>query len=308
MNDDGNVLVFQQSVADDAINSWGVFVSDLTTGIRERINLNLDNNTVNISFLNASGISGDGRYVSIASGVSGTLDDNFHDIYVYNRSTKTLEKPNLRVSQAPANGSNYDTVWDFNARFMAFTSDDTGLVSGDTNSSADIFVYDRDSRSVTRVSQAKNGTQANRASSSPVLSDDGKFIAFSSDASNLVAGDGNALSDIFVIDRSTGDIERINLATDLTQANGGSFSPSISGDGRFIAFESEANNLDASSILHRTPPGPAHRQVYVFDRVTRTTKSISEFNQPSTLQISNSTVVFNTGEETLSGNVASKDS
>jgi subtilisin family serine protease/Tol biopolymer transport system component len=308
ISDDGNTLVFQQSVADDAINSWGVFVADRVAGTRERVQLNVDSDIANIAFLNASGISGDGRFVTIASGVSGTPDENFHDIYIYDRNTKTLEKPDLRLPQSIANGSNYDPSLNYDGRFMAFVSDDTGLIVGDTNNTADVFIYDRVSRLVTRVSQTKNGTQANGASSSPALSSDGKFIAFSSDASNLIAGDNNALSDVFVVDRSNGNIERISVANDLTEANGGSFSPSISGDGRFVVFESEANNLDASPIQHRTPAGPAHRQVYLFDRVTRTTKSISDFNQPSTLRVSNSTVVFNTGDETVSGNVETKDS
>ena len=307
LSDDGNTLVFQQSVSGDAVNSWGVFIADRVAGTRERISFELDNNPVNIAFLNSNSISGDGRYVSIASGISGTLDDNFHDIFVYDRSEQTLERPNLRLSQSSTNGSNFDPVFDFDGRFMAFVSDDSGLASGDTNNAADIFIYDRTNHTVSRVSQTSNGTQANRGSTSPALSGDGHFVAFSSDASNLVVGDSNAVADIFVVDRSTGAIERISVASDLTEANGGSFSPSISGDGRFIVYESEANNLDGSPINHRTPPGPAHRQVYVYDRLTRTTKSISDFHQPSTLQISNSTIVFNTGEETLSGNVAAKD-
>ncbi len=308
ISDDGNVLVYQQSVADDVVNSWGVFISNRVTGTRERIDLKLDSNTVNIAFLNANGISGDGRFVSLASEVSGTLDENLHDIFIYDRSTKSLEKPNLRTLATPANGSNYDPVFDFAGRFMAFTSDDSRLISGDTNNTSDIFVYDQVSRSVERVSHARDGSQANQASSSPALSRDGRFVAFSSAANNLVAGDNNSLSDIFVVDRLTGDIERVSLASDFEEANGASFSPSISGDGRFVAFESEANNLDPGPIIHRMPPGSAHRQVYVVDRVTRTIKSISEFNQPATVRVSNSTVVFNSGDETISGNVATKDS
>ena len=308
ISDDGNRLVFQQIAMNDT--SWGVFIADFDQGVRtlKRINLNVGGNNADIAFLDVNGISGDGRYVSIASGVSGTPDENFHDIYVYDCETTTLEKPDLRLPQSITNGSNYDPVLNIDGRFMAFVSDDTGLIRGDTNNTADVFVYDRDSRSVTRLSQTTNGTQANGASSSPALSSDGRFVAFSSDASNLVPGDNNALSDVFVVDRSTGNIERISLASDLTEANGGSFSPSISGDGRFVAFESKANNLDSTPIQHRTPLSQAKRQVYVFDRITRTTKSISDFNQPSTLHVSNSTVVFNTGNETVSGNVATKDS
>ena len=308
LSDDGSVLVYQQSVTDDAANSWGVFISDRVAGTRERIQLKLDTNAVNIAFLNANGISGDGRFVTLASEVSRTPDDNLHDIFIFDRNTKTLEKPNLRTLATLANGSNYDPVFDFDGRFMAFASDDSRLINGDSNNTSDIFVYDRVSRSVTRVSRSKDGSQSNQASSSPAISRDGRFVAFSSIANNLVPGDNNSLSDIFVVDRSTGDVERVSLASDLAEANGGSFSPSISGNGRYIAFESEANNLDAGPAVHRTPPGPAHRQIYVFDRVTRAVKSISEFNQPSTLSVSNSTVIFNTGDETISGNVATKDS
>ncbi len=150
--------------------------------------------------MNANEISGDGRCVTLASEVSGTLDDNLHDIFIFDRNTKTLEKPNLRTLATPANGSNYDPVFDFDGRFMAFASDDSRLISGDTNNTLDIFVYDRVSRSITRVNQSKGGSQANQASSSPAISLDGRFVPYSSSASNLVPGDNNSLADIFVVD------------------------------------------------------------------------------------------------------------
>ena len=308
ISDDGSLLVYQQFVADDVSNSWGVFILDRLTETRERIPLAINGNGVDIAFLNANEISGDGRFVSIASGVSGTADENYHDVFVFDRMEKALVKPNLRILGAPANGSNYDPSLDVSGRFMAFTSDDSGIVIGDTNQASDVFIYDVLLGSVARVSQSKSGVQANQASSNASVSGDGRYVAFESLASNLVPGDTNSVSDVFVVDRLTGDVERVSLASDATESNGASYSPSISGDGRYIAFESEANNLDASPAIHRTPPGPSHRQVYVFDRMNRTVKSISEFNQKSTVQVSSSTVVFNTGAETLSGNVATIDS
>jgi subtilisin family serine protease len=308
ISDDGRILVYQQFVADDVSNSWGVFIADRSTGTHERIPLAINGNGVSIAYFNANEISGDGRFVSIASGVSGTADENYHDVFVFDRIEKTLVRPNLRTLGAPANGSNYDPSLDVSGRFMAFTSDDSGIVVGDTNQASDVFIYDALLGSVVRVSQSKSGAQANQASSNASVSGDGRYVAFESLASNLVPGDTNSLSDVFVVDRLTGDVERVSLASDSTESNGASYSPSISGDGRYIAFESEANNLDASLAIHRTPSGPSHRQVYVFDRMNRTVKSISEFNQKSTVQVSSSTVVFNTGEATLSGNVSTIDS
>jgi len=142
-------------------------------------------------------------------------------------------------------------------RFIAFTSNATNLVTGDTNSAQDIFVRDTCLGSASgckpstfRVSVASDGTQADANSDSPALSADGRFVAFSSSATNLVANDTNKLSDVFVRDTCFGapagctpGTVRVSVTQDGTQANGDSFRPAISGDGRFVAFESTASNL-----------------------------------------------------------------
>ena len=96
---------------------------------------------------------------------------------------------------------------------------------------------------IERVSVAADGTQGNGTSSAPRLSADGRYVAFCSDASNLVPGDTNGVSDVFVYDRQTDTIERVSVAADGTQGNGNSYGASISADGRYVAFHSAASNL-----------------------------------------------------------------
>lgn len=139
-----------------------------------------------------------------------------------------------------------------NGRWMVFTSQANNLVPqanhdckspGQSVSCADIFLYDHQADTLTRVSRASDGTPANGGSLSPVVSNDGQWIAFVSQADNLVAGDTNGVSDIFLHHVTAGLTRRISTAQDGTPGNGRSFAPSMSVDGRFISFASEADNL-----------------------------------------------------------------
>src|SRR5881394_2620097 len=96
-----------------------------------------------------------------------------------------------------------------------------------------------------RASVATSGTQGNDHSLAPSVSAEGRFVAFQSAASNLVAGDTNGVEDVFVHDRVTGASERVSVDSGGARANGDSFGASISADGRFVAFESTASNLVA---------------------------------------------------------------
>ena len=147
-------------------------------------------------------------------------------------------------------------------RFVAFASSATNLVPDDTNGVWDIFVHDRATRRVERVSIASDGTEGNGAAGRPSISGDGRFVAFESAASNLVADDTNDAVDVFVHARDTGEVERVSVASDGTQANYGGRSPAISADGRFAAFTSYSTNLvpeDANTVS---------TEIFVFDRET----------------------------------------
>jgi Tol biopolymer transport system component len=120
----------------------------------------------------------------------------------------------------------------------------------------------------TCVSVASNGAQGNRQSTAPSISADGRYVAFASLASNLVSGDTNNEPDIFVHDRETGQTNRVSVASDGTQGNGGSYMPSISADGRYAAFKSSASNL---------VPGDTngYEDIFVHDRETAQTERVS---------------------------------
>src|SRR5262245_27577526 len=125
-------------------------------------------------------------------------------------------------------------------RFVAFSS---FTRDPNTNGVENVFVRDRAFVVTTRVSVATGGAQANGGSSSPAISADGRFVAFASEATNLVAGDTNGATDVFVRDLLTFTTERVSVATGGVQANGFSFRPAISAAGRFVAFVSSATNL-----------------------------------------------------------------
>ena len=126
---------------------------------------------------------------------------------------------------------------------MAFESFASNLVPGDTGYPPDVFVRDRRSGTTRRVSVAADGMQANGQSEASAISADGRYVAFESDASNLVPGDTNHAYDVFVSDRRSGTIRRVSVAADGSQANWDSLTPAISTDGRYVTFDSAASNL-----------------------------------------------------------------
>jgi len=153
-------------------------------------------------------------------------------------------------------------------RFVAFRSVASNLVSGDTNSTWDIFVHDRQTSQTTRVSVDSGGLQGNGRSQSTSISSDGRFVAFHSRASNLVPGDTNGTYDIFVHNRQTGQTTRVSVDSGGLQGNSLSEMSSISSDGRFVAFESYASNL---------VPGDTNGEadIFVHDRQTGQTTRVS---------------------------------
>jgi Tol biopolymer transport system component len=128
-------------------------------------------------------------------------------------------------------------------RWITFASNADNLVEGDTNQTADIFVFDRLTERFERVSVSSEGLEANAISTRPAISADGRFVAFESLADNLVYGDTNFLSDIFVHDRLTGLTAWVSVDANGFEGNGWSEQASISGDGHYVAFISAADNL-----------------------------------------------------------------
>jgi len=195
-------------------------------------------------------LSETGTYVAFRSAASNLVagDSNgVEDIFYRTPGSQNVLPAIIRASvssaEVQANGSSANPVFAGNSQLIAFESLASNLVAGDTNDVRDIFVRDRVNGTTTRVSVATGGGQANGSSSNPAISFDGRYVAFTSTATNLVAGDTNSASDIFLHDRDLGTTRRISVSTSGTQSNGNSNRPSMSSDGTKIVFDSVATNL-----------------------------------------------------------------
>jgi Tol biopolymer transport system component len=157
----------------------------------------------------------------------------------------STERVSVDSAGVQANDSSSSRAISADGRFVAFQSDASNLVAGDSNTSPDVFVRDRMTGTTERVSVATGGAQGNGSSTFASISGDGRFVVFSSGSTNLVAGDSNARWDIFLRDRKTGTTTIVSRNTAGVQADGNCYDPAISADGRFVAFHSFATNLAA---------------------------------------------------------------
>ena len=193
-------------------------------------------------------LSGDGRYVAFSSDATNLVAGDTNgalDIFVHDRQTGSTHRVSVDSLGMEANGVSQNPTISGNGTLVAFRSTATNLVAGDTNGFADVFVRDRLAGTTVRVSVGPAGAQGNNGSSSPALSADGRFVAFDSPATNLVAGDTNANFDVFIHDRACGVTTRVSLDDGGVQGNGSSTGSDISADGRFVGFRSGATNLVA---------------------------------------------------------------
>lgn len=282
MSNDGRYVAFSTDadnlIGNDTNGSEDIFVCNLLSGDIVRVSMALDGTEwPDGSFLPS--ISGNGRFVVYVH----------NGIYIHDRDKDNdgIFDELGQVSTIPVSvdlDENIVGAWNpsvsSNGAYIAFYSDNSNLVNSDTNGFEDIFVRNRDTDgngifdepgnvSTILVSVATNGTQGNWDAKFPSISGDGRFVVFTSRASNLVSNDTNDDEDIFVHDMLSSITERISIASDGTQANGKSytsFAPSISGDGRFVTFYSFADNLGTDGL-----PGGA----FVHDRMTSKTTRVS---------------------------------
>jgi subtilisin family serine protease len=233
-------------VAGDTNGKMDVFVRDRQMGTTILASVNTAGVQANQD-CNSPAISADGRYVAFCSAVTNWtgLDTlSYVDVFVRDLQAGTTEIVSVSSDEVQGNGSSSSLLsLSSDGRYVAFTSGSTNLVAGDTNARQDIFVRDRQNGTTERISTSTEGAQAGEACYAPSLSADGRYVAFYSTATNLVAGDTNLSADIFVHDRQTGATSLVSRDSSGVQGNGASTAPSLSADGRVVAFESEARNL-----------------------------------------------------------------
>jgi sulfur relay (sulfurtransferase) complex TusBCD TusD component (DsrE family) len=280
-----------------------IFLYDNQTASVRRLSLSQQGSQSN-GASNSPAISANGLYVAFASDATNlALDDTngFSDIYVVQTQTGIVTRVSLSTAGVAANGSNFKPAISATGRYIVWESNATNLIAaGTTVGVTHIYLRDRDvsgsgtfdtagNVATTLVSQATGtATAGNGNSLQASISGGGQYVAFASDATNLVAGDANALRDIFVRDVTNNVTTRVSVATGGTEATGGaSRAPSINqnngnaNDGRYIAFGSEATDLVAGDVN-------AASDIFVHDRTGLTTARVSvssagvEASDPST--------------------------
>ena len=256
-----------ESVADNLPGEHpqvNVYVHDRDTGRTKLVSKASDGTPADQPSFNPA-VSGSGRFVAFASR-PGTLpgEAGFQQIYVRDRRTGKTRL--VSRTSAGVSGDNFSYVPSISGsgRYISFHSDADNLPGADTFSN--VYVHDRETGKTTLVSKTSAGEAPSQNSFNASISGSGRYVAFSSSADNLPGEDGTG--DVYVHDRKTGKTRLVSKTSAGVPADTGSFQPSISGRGRYVAFNSQAANL---------PAGDGSRShVYVHDRKTGKTRLVSQ--------------------------------
>ena len=230
-----------------------VYLHDRETGITELISVGPGNVPGDDDSFVAA-VSDDGQLVafdSFAANLIAADTNGARDVFLRNRTTGLTERISQGVQGAqgicpnPGEGCNsFGPAISADGKVIAFGSF-SRLLQDDTDDGTDIYVLDRRGvPTLRRLSAGIGGAQANILNGSPVVSADGQFVAFASNASNLLAGDSaDIVHDVFLFNLQTGTLRKVSIPAGGGAADGDSFGPSLSGNGRFVAFWSLAGNL-----------------------------------------------------------------
>ena len=277
---DGRFVVFithATNLVSEEVNGYSqVYIKDMETKEIELVSTTPDGTVANDGCLGTA-VSSDGRYVVFGSYATNLVENDVNDevdIFLKDRQTGLVELISISetgiqsddVSQAPAISAD--------GGFVAFASFASTLVPGDTNGYSDVFVKDRQTGVLERVSTTVLGEQVTGNSSHPDISDDGRYVAFYSTCGQtcIVTPFTNPSANVVVKDRLTGVVEVMSETQDGTQANNWSSSASITGDGRYVSFFSHANNLVPNDTN-------GEEDVFIKDRVTGVVELISSTNE-----------------------------
>jgi hypothetical protein len=267
VSDNGNIVAFQSSatnlVANDANGSTDVFVRNRAAGTTQLVSVDSAGNQGDESS-DGTSISGGGRYIAFDSNATNFSGGPGGNVYVRDLQTNTTDLVSV-AGQLPANSQNFYGDISSDGEHVAFLS----------NSPAGVHVYERDQASgamteidVNTSGQPSAGPIQTSGNERPAVSADGRFVAFGSDASDLVPGDDNGVTDVFVRDTVLGTTTRVSVDSNGNQADGRSVYPVISDDGRYVSFTSESDNLVGGSLFKED-------RIYVHDMQTGTTTLVS---------------------------------
>ena len=270
-------------VSNDTNNVEDVFFLDRKTGLTSRASVSSSGVQGNAASLKPA-LTADGRYVlfqSYASNMVAGDTNGMPDVFLRDRKTHTVSRVSVSSSGGQANGLSGYASFSPDGRYVLYYSFAGNLVPGDTNNASDIFLYEMATKRTERVSVANGGGQANGPSEFfAYMTADNRYVVFDSKAANVVAHDTNGRADVFMLDRQNRNVERVSVTQDGAQANGESIYPTVSADGRYVVFHSNATNLVTGDTNGKF-------DVFVRDRTAQTTRRVSvsstgtEANQPS---------------------------
>jgi Tol biopolymer transport system component len=272
---DGRFVVFEYDASNlrdgDGVSGRHVFLADRETGETSPIAVVAAGAIPDAETVEPS-ISGDGRFVAFTT----TAWDGAcrcpiwsalarQQVAVLDRAVGTTVPVSVTVYGTLASSDSHHAAISADGRFVAFDSLASNLAPGTSYFVRDIYLRDLQAGTTVRVSSTPDGSAgANAETTKPVISPDGRYVAFASPANNIVSDDHNLLNDVFVWDRISGRAERVSVSSSGAESNGACVAPSISADGRFVAFTSAATTLAPVGTTSRT-------RLFVRDRVAGTT-------------------------------------
>jgi len=254
ISSDGRYVAFysesDELVSGGTSGTYDVFVRDTNLNITSQVSVS-SAGTPGDADSSYPDISPNGRYVvfeSFAKNIVPGISDDNKDIFHHDTQTEITSVVSVSSAGTEGNGNSYNAAVSSSGRYVVFDSVADNLVPGDDNDRSDIFLHDMQTGITSRVSVSTAGTQSNNFSGNPDISGDGRYVVFESYAANLVSGDTNGEYDIFVHDMQTGITTRLSVSASGEQANGGSNYPEISTDGRYVVFQSFADNLVSDPV------------------------------------------------------------
>jgi len=247
---DGRYVAFQSFAANlvpgDTNGDLDIFVRDRLMNTTTRVSV-ASNGTQANAICDNHRISADGRYVTFSSLASSLVPNDTNgvrDVFVHDRVSGQTTRVSVATGGAEANGESFSVgSMSADGNIVVFHSDATNLVAGDTNGRSDIFLRNLQTGVTQRVSLSSAGAQGNGTSTDPDVSQDGRFVTFTSGATNLVAGDTNAIVDAFRRDVQSSTTIRVSISSAGAQADMRAWTPRISAEGDHVTFHSSATNL-----------------------------------------------------------------
>jgi Tol biopolymer transport system component len=271
---DGNVVAFDSQagnlVIDDGNGFADVFAHDRTTGATELLSVN-DAGEPGDSDSEGQAVNGDGSVVAFHSTATNLVrkdGNSAMDVFVRDRVAATTQAVSVNANGKTGNAESFGPDISPDGRYVAFVSAASNLVPGDTNRSRDVFVRDRMAGTTELVNLGVGGVLGNNFAGGAAISDDGRYVAWSTFADNVVPGDDNDSFDVFWRDRQTGETQLVSQSTDGVLGDFPSAGPAISGNGLFVAFYSEADNLVRADSNET-------RDIFVRDIVAGTTERVN---------------------------------